>query len=77
MIGLNEWIPYEYDDRSANPLPPDDRLVWVHDSYYYGVTVGRWLGQWWEASDGCDDLGVTHWMLLDTPNLPSGDPDRG
>lgn len=67
-----EWVPYDPDDKGANPLPIRNELVWIHDRYYHGVTFGRWDG-WWIHHTGSDDLGVSHWMPLTKPKGPEGE----
>lgn len=63
------WTPYDCDNRDANPLPPRSVLVWIHDEFYHGVTLGNWNG-WWETYFGSDDIGVTHWMPISYPDPP-------
>lgn len=63
------WIPYDHENRDANPLPTRGDLVWIYDEYYQGATIGYWDG-WWSDSYGSDDVGVSHWMPLEYPKEP-------
>lgn len=66
---MADWIPYDYEDKKANPLPKSGELVWIHDEFYEGVTIGVWNG-WWESAAGSDDISVTHWTPLTKPEPP-------
>ena len=65
------WIPYNHEDKDANPLPKGYAIVWIYDEYYSGVTLGYWDG-YWRHHSGSDDIGVTHWMPLEYPEPPEG-----
>lgn len=67
---MTDWTPYDYEDKKANPLPERTELVWIHDEFYYGVTIGSWNGWSWENAAGSDDISVTHWMPLAAPAPP-------
>lgn len=82
------WIPYDSEDRTLNPLPPLglgrwSAVVWIHDRYYDGVTLGRWTQNdpknpttgWWTTLSGGDDIGVSHWMPCVFPDPPEGEID--
>lgn len=64
------WTPFDPDDRFVNPLPAPGELVWVYEEFYEGVTVGEWVGGWWETSEHKDDVSVTHWMPMARPDGP-------
>lgn len=56
--------------------PPDSRLVWIHDAYYHGVTIGYLDGNCWCNYDGSDDVSVTHFAYLDPPDEPVDTADE-
>ncbi len=66
----NEWVPYDSDDKAANPLPEPWVTVWIHDEFYHGVIPGVWADGWWQLLTGSDDLGVTHWKPMQVPEAP-------
>lgn len=63
-----DWIPYDYEQPDASQqLPAVDQLVWVFDTYYEGLTLGRWNGRGWRGVNQGDDIGVVAWMPLQWP----------
>ena len=71
-----EWQPFDYDDKQAT-APKPDQLVWIHELYYHGVTMGVFDGftfrTWW----GSDDCNVTHWAPIKWPTAPPIPDDPG
>lgn len=65
------WIPFDYEDKQANPLPPNGEPVWVYDDFYSGVTIG-WYWNWWETHDSKDDCHIDAWMPIVKPAPPGG-----
>jgi hypothetical protein len=68
-----EWKPFDYSDKPST-APPANRLVWIHDEFYHGVTLGQFDGFTMVTYWGSDDLSVTHWAELEEPNPPAGVP---
>jgi hypothetical protein len=64
------WVPYDYGDKTANPLPKTGDLVLIHDTHYHGVTLGLWNDGWWETATRSDDVHVTHWAPWNAPTPP-------
>jgi hypothetical protein len=68
-----KWRPFDYDNRRETG-PESDKLVWINEVYYHGVTVGVFDGftfrTWW----GSDDCAVSHWAPIVWPEPPGGTP---
>lgn len=64
------WTPFDYENETANPLPPIGEPVWVNEKFYEGVTIGYWADGWWETPEHKDDVWVSHWMPLTKPEPP-------
>lgn len=58
------------DTRINSQVPVVGNLIWIHDAFYHGVTVGRFVFGGFETADGSDDVGVTHWAPLTAPSAP-------
>jgi hypothetical protein len=79
---MTEWIPFhhpsdgEVEKKSDNQLPDRDKLVWVFDTFYDGVTIGFYTHNgnpddgWWVNYTGSDDVGIDYWMPLEYPEAP-------
>lgn len=79
--GLNEridvkWKRFDYADKK-NTAPPEGKLVWIHEEHYHGVIPGQFDGFTMTTYWGSDDVRVTHWAEMETPNPPEGVPGPG
>lgn len=73
---MAEWIAHDRQQpKDERKLPPDDEPVWIFDAYYHGVTIGRWVG-WWEDATGSDDIGVLAWRPMERPEPPPEEMTR-
>jgi hypothetical protein len=67
---MSDWREFDYD-RRAETAPPPNQLVYVHDVYNHGVSMGLFDGDtfrmWW----GSDDCSISHWAPIEWPDPPA------
>ena len=66
------WQAFDYDDKTTAPPGSVGPLVWIHEEYYEGVTVGYFDGFTFRTWNGSDDCHVTHWAPIEYPEAPEG-----
>lgn len=65
-----DWKPFDYDNKAAT-APESDKLVWIHEEWYHGVTLGFFDGFTFNTYWGSDDCHITHWATLIYPAAPA------
>ena len=65
-----DWRPFDYDHKAAT-RPPDERHVWIFETYASHVTTGYFDGFTFRVWYGSDDCFVSHWAPIEYPAPPS------